>query len=60
MDISFANQVTDASFHAFHEKVYPITKLFVNGLTSITSAGLHELIMSCRSTLKILEASLMN
>jgi hypothetical protein len=60
LDISFANRVTDAGMHAFNEKVYPVTKLFVNGMTSITAIGLHEVILSCRATLKILEASLMS
>jgi hypothetical protein len=46
--------------HGFHDKALAITKLFVNGLTGITSAGLHELINCCKSSLKILEAGLMN
>ncbi len=60
LDISYAIHVTDAGLHAFHEVTLPISKLFVNGLTSITAAGLSELLNSCKQTLKILEASLMN
>ena len=44
----------------FKEKLLPISKLFVNGLTSITATGLSDLLNTCRDHLKILEAALMN
>jgi len=60
LDVSYAVNVTDAGLLAFKDKTIPISKLFVNGLTSITSAGLYEIINCCKDTLKILEAGLMN
>ena len=60
LDISFANQVTDHSLASFKDKQFPIAKLFINGLTGITAAGLSELLNSCLATLKVFEGALMN
>lgn len=60
MDISYAVLVTDEGMGYFKDKNRPITKLFVNGLTSISGVGLGELISCCKVDLKILEAALMN
>ena len=48
LDISYAKQVTDDGMACFKDKVLPIKKLFVNGLTGISAVGLTELINSCR------------
>lgn len=59
LDVSYASNVTDHGMIAFREKSIPITKLFVNGLSAITSVGLGDLINCCKNTLKVLEAALM-
>lgn len=46
--------------NAFKGKELPIDTLIVNGMTSITSMGLNELLLSCFHTLRILEAAFMN
>lgn len=58
LDISYAKKLTDDGMHHFKEKVIPIKKLFVNGLTSVSSAGISTLIHACTPTLRILEAAL--
>lgn len=60
LDISYANHVSDHGLSYFKEKHRPISKLFVNGLTSITSSGLIDIISTCKESLRILEATLMN
>ncbi len=60
LDISFAKQITDEGLTHFKERKLPIKKLFVNGMISISSAGLSDLINTCQSTLKIFEAGLMD
>jgi len=60
LDISYADQVTDEGLASFREKEIPISKLMVNGLVNISSIGLHDIVSSCKDTLRILEASLMN
>ena len=60
LDISYANQVTDEGLLGFKERSIGIKKLFVNGLTGISAAGLSELINACKGSLRILEAALMD
>jgi hypothetical protein len=60
LDISFAKNVTDEGLIFFREKLLPIKNLFVNGLISITSVGMIDLINSCKGTLRIFEAALMD
>ena len=60
LDISHAKQVTDEGFLVFKERSIGIKKLFVNGLTGISAAGLSELINACKGSLRILEAALMD
>lgn len=60
LDVSYATEVTDEGLFYFKDKVLPLTKLFVNGLASITSKGLSDLLNSCKDTLRILESALMN
>lgn len=60
LDISHAKQVTDEGLLGFKERKMGIKKLFVNGLTAITAAGLTEVINSCKGSLRILEAALMD
>jgi len=47
LDISFATEVTDEGLIYFKDKLFPLTKLFLNGLTGITSSGLSEVIHTC-------------
>lgn len=51
--------MTDEGLMHFEKKTLPLTSLFVNGLTGITSVGLNILIGSCFDTLVELEAALM-
>ena len=60
LDISFANQVTDHSLASFKEKTFPITKLFINGLTGVSANGVADLLGTCLDTLKVFEGALMN
>lgn len=60
LDISYASKVTDDGALYFKERVLPIKKLFVNGLTSLTGNGLSELIQSCTATLRIFEGGFMD
>lgn len=60
LDMSYATQVTDHGMSYFKDKNLPISKLFVNGLTSISTHGLSDLLSSCKDTLKLFEAALMN
>jgi hypothetical protein len=60
LDISYATEITDEGLSYFKEKVLPIGKLYVNGLTGITAAGLSEIIGTCKETLKVIEATLMD
>jgi hypothetical protein len=60
LDISYAKTLTDDGLHHFKDRILPIKKLFINGLTGITSTGVIEMLSSCQSSLKILEAALMD
>ena len=60
LDISFANQVTDHGLNSFKDKNFPITKLFINGLTGVSANGVADLVGTCLHTLKVFEAALMN
>ena len=60
MDISFAKQVSDDGLQFFKNKNLPIKKLFINGLVKASNAGLTDILMACRPTLKILEAGFMD
>jgi Leucine Rich repeat len=59
LDISFAHHVTDHGLRAFKDKHFPISKLFINGLTGISSQGVADLVGTCIETLRIFEASLL-
>ena len=60
LDISYATLVTDEGLINFKEKVLPLSKLIVHGLTGITSLGLSELISTCKETLRVFEGGLMD
>ncbi len=60
LDISFAKKVSDEGMSHFKGKTIPLKKVFVNGLTSISAAGLSDLVHSCLESLKIFEAALMD
>lgn len=47
LDISYASEVTDEGMIHFKDKLFPITKLILSGLTGITSAGLSYAISTC-------------
>jgi len=47
LDISYAIKVTDEGMAHFKEKILPISKLFVNGLTGITHVGMTDLLHAC-------------
>lgn len=44
----------------FKERELPIKKLFVNGLTGITAAGLSDVINCCRASLRVYEGAFMD
>jgi len=60
LDISFAKQVSDDGLQFFKNKHLPIRKLFINGLVKASNVGLTDIVVACRSTLKILEAGFMD
>lgn len=47
LDISHAEFITDEGLQYFKDKSLPISKLFINGLISVSSSGLNDLIGSC-------------
>jgi len=50
LDISFAKKVTDEGLQAFKGKTFPLTHICLNGMTSVTGAGLYHPISACSST----------
>lgn len=56
LDISYCKQVTDQGLVHFSDKKLPITSLVINGVQSVTSAGVAALLNCCMQTLVDLEA----
>jgi hypothetical protein len=47
LDISYCKQVTDQGLVHFSDKKLPITSLVINGVQSVTSAGVAALLNCC-------------
>jgi len=47
LDISFSTHVTDEGFAHFKNKILPLTKLFINGLSSISSQSVVDILNTC-------------
>jgi len=60
LDLSFNKGITDAGLEQFRGKHYPVTELFLNGLTGVTAVGLTDIIASCSEMMVRLEAGLMD
>lgn len=60
LDITFASQITDEGMAYFKERKLPVKKLFVTGMTGISANGLSDILNSCRETVRVLDAALLD
>jgi len=60
LDISYAKKVTDQGLVHFSDKKLPLASVIINGLSSITVAGLQALLNCCTNTILDLECAFLD
>lgn len=60
LDISYAKRVTDQGLVHFSDKKLPLETLIINGLSSISIAGLSAMLNCCTNSLLDLEAAFLD